>query len=419
MNTIKAVWKYGRFFLFPAMSLIAIGLFFIGGNVITAFGVLMGAFILLGDLFFGKDEGVYTYEQSWIFYPLQYASQVVCILTVMMFAWLLGFYVTGNDPFGFGGFVQSLTGYDLMAANADNTAVVLLAALGLAGVAATNASIIVGHELTHRTENPVAVFMGRLGEAFGMFTLFSIRHPYGHHNLVCTPADPATSIRGENYYHFVVRSTLGQYKMTWDLEKERLNRMGQNHVSLKNRAIRGWLMEAAVALLFFAAAGFVGVLGYLAIGFITRNALELANYMEHHGLVRVPTEPMQVRHAWNCNNRMSNWFLCAVNRHAHHHADASVEFWNLKPLVHEAPHAPAGYTTTFFYALIPPLWYKKISPLLLEWDRNMATEAERRLAAEQNVKSGVSYLENETYGYSREELLRGSQPPPDCSLLPA
>ena len=49
----------------------------------------------------------------------------------------------------------------------------------------------------------------------------------------------------------------------------------------------------------------------------------------------------------------------------------------------------------------------------------MATEAERRLAAEQNVKSGVSYLENETYGYSREELLRGSQPPPDCSLLPA
>ena len=100
-------------------------------------------------------------------------------------------------------------------------------------------------------------------------------------------------------------------------------------------------------------------------------------------------------------------------------SDASVEFWNLKPLVHEAPHAPAGYTTTFFYALIPPLWFKKISPLLLEWDRTMATEAERRLAAEQNVKSGVSYLENETYGYSREELLRGSQPPPDCSLLPA
>ncbi len=130
MNTIKAVWKYGRFFLFPAMSLIAIGLFFIGGNVITAFGVLMGAFILLGDLFFGKDEGVYTYEQSWIFYPLQYASQVVCILTVMMFAWLLGFYVTGNDPFGFGGFVQSLTGYDLMAANADNTAVVTAGGAG-------------------------------------------------------------------------------------------------------------------------------------------------------------------------------------------------------------------------------------------------------------------------------------------------
>lgn len=196
MTVINAIWKYGRFFLFPIMSLIALGLFFLGGHVITAFAVSMVAFILLGDLFFGKDEGTHSYAQGWIFYPLQYASQVVCILTVMMFAWLLGFYVTGNDPFGFAGFVRSVTGYDLMAANAGNDIWVMLGALGLAGIAATNASIIVGHELTHRTENPVAVFMGRLGEAFGMFTLFSIRHPYGHHNLVCTPADPATSIRG-------------------------------------------------------------------------------------------------------------------------------------------------------------------------------------------------------------------------------
>ncbi len=419
MNAIKAIWKYGRFFMFPIMSLISIGLFFVGGHAITAFGLFMAAFIFIGDIAFGKDEGTYTYKHGWIFYPIQYASQIVCILTVMMFAWLLGNHVYGNDPFGFAGLVQQLTGYDLIAASARNTTVDILSALGLAAIAATNASIIVGHELTHRTENPVAVFFGRLGEAFGMFTLFSIRHPYGHHNLVCTPADPATSIRGENYYHFVIRSTLGQYKMTWDLEKDRLARMRQSPWTMQNRAIRGWLMEAAVALFFVAAAGLVGLLGYLAIGFIARNALELANYMEHHGLVRVPSEPMQVRHAWNCNNRMSNWFLCAINRHAHHHADASIEFWNLKPLVHEAPHAPAGYTTTFFYALIPPLWFKKISPLLLEWDRTMASEAERRLAAEQNVKSGVPYLVNETYGYSREELLRGTQPPPDCSLLPA
>ncbi|HMM45388.1 MAG TPA: alkane 1-monooxygenase [Candidatus Macondimonas sp.] len=419
MDMVKAIWKYGRFFALTWIALISLVLFFVGGQPIKVFAVSMFVFVILSDILLGKDEGIYTYEQAWIFYPLQYIGQVINILTVMMFAWLLGFYVTGNDPFGFGGFVQSLTGYDLLAANAGNTFGVMLSALGLAGVAAANASIVIGHELTHRTENPVAVFMGRIGEAFGMFTLFSIRHPYGHHNLVCTPADPATSIRGENFYHFLIRSTLGQYKMTWDLEKERLNRMGQNHVSLSNRAIRGWLMEAAVALFFMAAAGFVGLLGYLAVGLIARVGLELANYIEHHGLVRVPSEPMQVRHAWNCNHRASNWYLCAINRHSHHHADASVEFWDLKPLVGEAPHTPGGYTTAFFYALIPPLWFKKISPLLLEWDRTMATEAERRLAAEQNVKSGVSYLENETYGYSREELLRGSQPPPDCSLLPA
>lgn len=414
MSIIKSVWKYGRFFLFPAASLVALILFFVGGNAIAYFAVFMLTFIFIGDLFFGKDEGVYQYAQDWLFYPVQYAAQLVCIATVMMFAWLLGNYVYGNDPFGFAGFVQHLTGYDLMAANAGNGWWVILAAFGLAALAATNASIIVGHELTHRTENPVAVFFGRLGEAFGMFTLFSIRHPYGHHNLVCTPLDPATSRRGETYYHFVIRSTLGQYRMTWELERDRLARMRQSPWTLKNRAIRGWMMEAAVALFFIAAAGLIGLLGYLAIGFFSRNALELANYIEHHGLVRVPSEPMQYRHAWNCNYRMSNWFLCAINRHAHHHADASVEFWNLKPLINEAPHTLGGYTTAFMYALVPPLWFKKISPLLLDWDQRLATPAERRLAAEQNVKSGVKELMNHTYGYSEHELLQGYQPYPQA-----
>ncbi len=412
MSIVKAIWKYGRFFMFPAASLVALILFFVGGNAIAYFAAFMLAFLFIGDIAFGKDEGVRTYEQGWIFYPIQYASQIVCILTVMMFAWLLGYYVKGSDPFHFAHLVQVMTGYDLMASNAGNGWWVILGALVLAGLAATNASIIVGHELTHRTENPVAVFFGRLGEAFGMFTLFSIRHPYGHHNLVCTPADPATSRRGETYYHFVIRSTLGQYRMTWELERDRLARMRQSPWTLKNRAIRGWLMEAMVAVLFYAAAGWWGVVAYLVIGFFTRNALELANYIEHHGLVRVPTEPMQYRHAWNCNYRMSNWFLCAINRHAHHHADASVEFWNLQPLITEAPHTLGGYTTAFLYALVPPLWFKKISPLLLEWDRTMASEAERRLAAEQNAKSGVPELIGYTYGYSEHELLQGYQPYP-------
>ncbi len=413
MQAFKALWKYGRFFLFPALSLVALALMLAGaGQALIALTVFTFAFIVIGDATFGKDEGVYEYRQAWVFYPIQYAAQTVCILAVLMFAWMLGAYVAGNDLFGFAAGLEWLTGYDLMAAHAGNTLPVILAAFATAAIAATNASIIVGHELTHRTENALAVFMGRLGEAFGMFTLFSIRHPYGHHNLVCTPADPATGLRGETYYHFVIRSTVGQYKQVWDLEKDRLTRMGRSPFSIGNRALRGWAMEAAVAGIFVLAAGWWGLLAYLAIGFFARNALELANYIEHHGLVRVPTEPMQVRHAWNCNYRMSNWFLCAINRHSHHHADASVEFWDLKPLIHEAPHTPGGYTTAFMYALVPPLWHRKISPLLLQWDREMATEAERRLAAEENVKSGVKQLENETYGYDREELLRGSLPSP-------
>jgi alkane 1-monooxygenase len=264
--------------------------------------------------------------------------------------------------------------------------------VGLGGLAGALASIAVGHELTHRTENPLAVFIGRLGEAFSLFTHFSIRHPYGHHNLVCTPADPATARRGENFYHFMIRSIVGQKKMTWDLEAERLQRMGQSPWNWRNKALRGWGMELLVVVFFIWAAGLYGLLGILGVTFVTHLALELANYIEHYGLVRVPTEPMQVRHAWNSNVTASYYVTVAISRHSHHHADASVEFWDLKAFRDQAPTTIYGYGISFLIALIPPLWNELMAQKLLYWDLNMATPEERRLAMTENLQSGIPDL---------------------------
>jgi hypothetical protein len=35
--------------------------------------------------------------------------------------------------------------------------------------------------------------------------------------------------------------------------------------------------------------------------------------------------------------------------------------------------------TMIVLSLVPPLWNRTVNPLLAEWDRNSATEAERRL----------------------------------------
>ncbi|MGB5234978.1 MAG: fatty acid desaturase, partial [Candidatus Macondimonas sp.] len=120
--------------------------------------------------------------------------------------------------------------------------------------------------------------------------------------------------------------------------------------------------------------------------------LEAANYIEHYGLVRVPTEPMQVRHAWNSNVTATYYLTVAISRHSHHHADASTEFWELKAFRDEAPTTLYGYGVSVLIALIPPLWNELMAQKLLYWDNNMATPAERRLAMAENLESGIPDL---------------------------
>ena len=387
---MSAIWKYSRFFIGTWIVLAGIPITLIGGVwPFTFFASAIGA-LLIGELLSGRYEEEPAYEQAWIFYPIQYFSQLASITMIVLVAWYMGL---PNDLFGLGTAVGSITGVDILSRQAElSTVWTTVGVVGLGGLAGALASIAVGHELTHRTENPLAVFIGRLGEAFSLFTHFSIRHPYGHHNLVCTPADPATARRGENFYHFMIRSIVGQKKMTWDLEAERLQRMGQSPWNWRNKALRGWGMELLVVVFFIWAAGLYGLLGILGVTFVTHLALELANYIEHYGLVRVPTEPMQVRHAWNSNVTASYYVTVAISRHSHHHADASVEFWDLKAFRDQAPTTIYGYGISFLIALIPPLWNELMAQKLLYWDLNMATPEERRLAMTENLQSGIPDL---------------------------
>ncbi len=418
MSTIRTLWKYNRFFVSTWFVLAGIPITFVGGIWPLVYVATIIVVLLLSELLSRRYEEEPAYSQAWIFYPAQYVSQIVAIAMIVMVAWYMGL---PRDLFGVGGFIESLTGLDVLTRHATADSMwTTIGVVGLGGLAGALASIAVGHELTHRTENPFAVFMGRLGEAFSLFTHFSIRHPYGHHNLVCTPADPATAYRGENFYQFMIRSIIGQKKMTWDLEAERLRRMRKSPWSWENRALRGWGMELLVVAFFVWAAGWYGLIGILGVGVITHVILELANYIEHYGLVRVSDQPMQVRHAWNSNVTASYYVTVAISRHSHHHADASVEFWDLKGYPGEAPTTLYGYGISFLIALFPPLWNELIAGKLLDWDYNMATPEERELAMQQNLNSGIPDLVAAAQRYYAE---RGQQPEinhaQNPTLLPA
>jgi len=159
-QTLYPLWKYGRFFFGTVIVTVAIPLFIIGGQPIKWFAIAVGVAALVTELLSGRYEDEPSYKYPELFYFLQYYSQIAGIVLTILWAWMLA--MPEKDLLGIGAAVQALTGYDAIAAHmANDTWGVYAAALILTGIAGALGSIAIGHELTHRTERPFAVFMGR------------------------------------------------------------------------------------------------------------------------------------------------------------------------------------------------------------------------------------------------------------------
>ena len=145
--------------------------------------------------------------------------------------------------------------------------------------------IIYGHELSHT--KGFGFVISRTMMALSGSAHFCYAHVYNHHLELASEDDPATAPRGRTIYGHYPLSYLGQSKFLFNMEKERLARMGVSFISWQNRWIRGYLMAVPTVALFFAAGGWVGMAVLATIWGISNFELEALNYLEHYGLIRV------------------------------------------------------------------------------------------------------------------------------------
>jgi hypothetical protein len=380
--------RYVRFagvYLFALTTTLGIALG--GAWMWLGFGVIYGVMIV-GDEFLGDDFSEPAYRHPAILNACLYLALPALGLMCVVMAWMAG----SGDLLGLGAWAQAHLGIDMFAGRAATGPAHWLGAVLSAGISFAAIGTNIGHELTHRTTDPRAMLAGRWLLALTLDAEFSIEHVYGHHRRLATPEDPASARRGEQFYGFLVRSVAGQTRSAWALEAGRLHKLGHHVVSLRNRLIRGWLMSAAIAACFFVAAGWVGIAVFLCAAIYGRSVLEAVNYFEHYGLVREVDQPVEPRHSWNSNKRLSNIVLFNLARHSHHHAEGDAQFWQLRAF-RAAPTLPYGYLTSMLLVYIAPGWYRdRMTPLVLDWDQRYATPAERRLATEANRASGLRDL---------------------------
>ena len=255
-----------------------------------------------------------------------------------------------------------------------------IGALWLTGYLFALAGATVAHELTHRNTRlaklSANVLLGFTGNAS-----FVIYHIYTHHRQVGTFDDAATARRGERLRTFMARTLVRQFTQAARFEAQRLRRKGLSPYSWRNEVIMAHLLPLALLVLAYVFAGWKGVLVLFLAGLIGRLFHELINYVQHFGLVRVENTPIRPHHSWDCYRTISNAVHYNLPRHSDHHMFATKAFWQLD--VHQdAPTLPYGYQTMALIALTPPLWRHMMRPLLADWDRRFASEAERALVRE-------------------------------------
>jgi alkane 1-monooxygenase len=166
---------------------------------------------------------------------------------------------------------------------------------------------------------------------------------------------------GESFYRFIFRELPGAFFRAWDLETERLDRLGKSVWSLDNEIVQAGLLTTALygGLIIALRPKMVPVL--IAVAFWGAFQLTSANYIEHYGLLRLKKadgryELCQPHHSWNSNHIVSNLVVFHLQRHSDHHANPTRSYQSLRNFP-ELPTLPSGYFGMFLAAYVPPVWF--------------------------------------------------------------
>ena len=370
---MKTFYVNARYLIVPLMTIATIFGIFLGNNFVWL-GVILFGFNTIIDtltkdihLRADFDEDGNSFGIKKFQYAVMYLMLPTFIVLQIILAWRL-FHYTSAYPIE----VTSLFGITYQSGI---SGINLIGATLSAGLWA-GLGIIYGHELSHNRKE--GFFISRLIMSLSGASHFTYAHVYNHHLDLGHEDDPATAPRGRNVYHHAWLSHVGQSKYSFDLERDKLKKQKKSFFSLSNKWIIGYLYSLPSIILFVWAGGVIGILSLLVVWVISNFLLEALNFMGHYGLIREHGKPVEHRHSWDNDNVFTSWFFIEIGRQGDHHVRGETYFWELDDV--DAPNYGIGYFSLFVLTLIPPLFRKFTKELLEDWDRNKATDSERKIA---------------------------------------
>jgi len=339
-----SAWKYISAYIIPAVALTGIlyGGIFAWLTVILVFIIIPIAELIVGQNSSNFDPEAETRAKNSLLYSL-----IIWFFVPIPFLLTIYFGYRFNQ-----GTYQTY----------ETIGIMVSIALSNGGI-----GITIAHELVHR-KSVVEQYLGRILLMSVFYMHFAIEHVRGHHALVATVNDPATARRGQSYYAFWWSSVWGQWISAFELEAKRLIKLGLPAIHARNEMIQFCVMQMVYAGLIIWFFGWVFAIIAVGMGILAFSLLESVNYIEHYGLERSILENGRYEkvgdhHSWNCDHIISRMLLFELTRHSDHHAAASRPYQILRS-VDETPQLPTGYPGMILLALVPPLWFRVMDPII-------------------------------------------------------
>ena len=385
--------KYLRYYI-STLTLI-IGLFLCLGvqNGPTILFVGFSLLIIIGDILLKEEDSRFNYSFPFFLNLPMYINLPLLILFLIVTTTLFSQSAISD------GIILNYLNVNLNSVRENLHAIDKISLVAISSLFIGVMGTVPGHELVHRKAKKFDMFIGNWLLSLSWDCAFAIEHVYGHHKNVGLSTDPATAKRGENIYWFIIRAIVNEQKDAWKIFLSQNKKIKGSLLTLENKMITGYLRSLFITFFAYIIGGAQGMIIFLLCAFIAKSLLEVINYTEHYGLVRVPGQKVRPRHSWNSNSVMSSIFLYNVTRHSSHHEKASLKYWELHPYK-GAPMMPYGYLSMLYLAIfLPPVFHRLMCKKLVEWDSKYASKSERILAENQNLDSGLPLLQKNSHAF--------------------
>ncbi|MEM6303554.1 MAG: alkane 1-monooxygenase [Pseudomonadota bacterium] len=227
------------------------------------------------------------------------------------------------------------------------------------------------HELIHARD--------RAGKRLGAALYISMLHGHHvsahlrvHHVYAGTDKDPNSARRGEGFWAFVLRASVGEFMAGFRADQAHRARHAGRLSWVSHPYLAYVLGGLALLTMSFLIGGLVGLLAHIGIAIYAQMQLLLSDYVQHYGLRRKMTargvpEPVGPEHSWNAPKWYSSAMMLNAPRHSDHHMRPAKAYPALTVTPQTMPILPHSLPVMAVIALVPPLWRRMMDRRVARW----------------------------------------------------